>query len=289
MATAQRLRGEGVGYRQGGGQLPGTALRRALDGVPAVTLIVAKQSGMNTVTTADEVKQRLKEISAVLPPDVKAQVISDQSVFIKAAVDNIKRHLIEGSIFASIIIFLFLANIRTTLIAAVAIPTSIISTFALMAAMGFTLNQITMLALTLMVGIVIDDAIIVLENIYRFIEEKNMPPFEAAIKGTKEIGLAVMATTLDAARRVPAGGLHGRHCRPLHELVRLHVGLCDRGFAAGVVHPHPDALLAIYQTSRARSSRTALLQGILLLQVPRHLVHANAHLEHGASRHGGGR
>ena len=166
--------------------------------MPAVTLIVAKQiAAMNTVATADEVKQRLKEISAdAAARTCKTQVISDQSVFIKAAVDNIKRHLIEGSIFAAIIIFFFLANIRTTLIAAVAIPTSIISTFALMAAMGFTLNQITMLALTLMVGIVIDDAIIVLENIYRFIEEKNMPPFQAAIQGTKEIGLAVMATTL---------------------------------------------------------------------------------------------
>ena len=95
---------------------------------------------------------------------------------------------------------MFLANIRTTLIAAIAIPTSIISTFALMAAMGFTLNQITMLALTLMVGIVIDDAIIVLENIYRFIEEKEMPPFQAAMQGTKEIGLAVMATTLSCWR-----------------------------------------------------------------------------------------
>ena len=181
-----------------------------LDGVPAVTLIVAKQSGVNTVATADEVKQRLQEISATLPPDIKAQVISDQSVFIKAAVDNIKRHLIEGSFFAAIIIFMFLANIRTTLIAAIAIPTSIVSTFALMAAMGFTLNQITMLALTLMVGIVIDDAIIVLENVYRFIEEKDMPPFQAAIQGTKEIGLAVMATTLSLlAVFLPVGFMGG--------------------------------------------------------------------------------
>src|ERR1017187_2307468 len=180
-----------------------------LDGVPSVTLIVAKQSGVNTVATAEAVKQRLKEISASLPPDVTAQVISDQSVFIKAAVDKIKHHLVEGSFFAAIII-LFLANIRTTLIAAIAIPTSIISAFGLMAAMGFTLNQITMLALTLMVGIVIDDAIIVLENIYRFIEEKNMPPFEAAIKGTKEIGLAVMATTLSLlAVFLPVGFMGG--------------------------------------------------------------------------------
>jgi hydrophobic/amphiphilic exporter-1 (mainly G- bacteria), HAE1 family len=197
-----------IGYAEDSYEEPRSAAR--LNGAPAVTLVVAKQSGENTVATADEVRQRLKEISATLPRDVQTQIISDQSVFIKAAVENIKKHLIEGSFFAAIIIFLFLANIRTTLIAAVAIPTSIISTFALMNAMGFTLNQITMLALTLMVGIVIDDAIIVLENIYRFIEEKNMPPFQAAINGTKEIGLAVMATTLSLlAVFLPVGFMGG--------------------------------------------------------------------------------
>jgi hydrophobe/amphiphile efflux-1 (HAE1) family protein len=202
------IRVKDIGYAEDSYEEPRSAAR--LDGVPSVTLVVAKQSGENTVATADEVNDRLKAIRATLPKDVHAQVISDQSVFIKAAVENIKRHLIEGSFFAAVIIFLFLANIRTTLIAAVAIPTSIISTFALMAAMGFTLNQITMLALTLMVGIVIDDAIIVLENVYRFIEEKDMPPFEAAIHGTKEIGLAVMATTLSLlAVFLPVGFMGG--------------------------------------------------------------------------------
>jgi HAE1 family hydrophobic/amphiphilic exporter-1 len=197
-----------IGRAEDSREEPRSAAR--LDGVPSVTLVVAKQSGENTVATATEVKQRLKDISATLPGDVRAQVISDQSVFIQAAVENIKRHLIEGSFFASIVIFLFLANIRTTLIAAVAIPTSIISTFALMAAMGFSLNQITMLALTLMVGIVIDDAIIVLENVYRFIEEKRMPPFEAAIHGTREIGLAVLATTFSLlAVFLPVGFMGG--------------------------------------------------------------------------------
>ncbi len=181
-----------------------------LNGVPAVTLVVAKQSGENTVATANAVKERLKEISATLPKDIKTQVIGDQSIFIQAAVDSIKHHLIEGSIFASLVIFIFLANWRTTLIAAIAIPTSIISTFALMAAMGFTLNQITMLALTLMVGIVIDDAIIVLENIYRFVEEKGMTPFQAAMEGTQEIGLAVMATTFSLlAVFLPVGFMGG--------------------------------------------------------------------------------
>jgi hydrophobic/amphiphilic exporter-1 (mainly G- bacteria), HAE1 family len=197
-----------IGHAEDSYEEPRTAAR--LDGVPAVTLVVAKQSGENTVATAAEVKQRLKAIAATLPKDVKTQIVADQSVFINAALENIRKHLIEGSFFAAIIIFLFLANIRTTLIAAVAIPTSIISTFALMAAMGFTMNQITMLALTLMVGIVIDDAIIVLENIYRFIEEKGMRPFEAAIQGTREIGLAVMATTLSLlAVFLPVGFMGG--------------------------------------------------------------------------------
>ena len=197
-----------VGHAEDSYEEPRTSGR--LNGTPAVTLVVSKQSGANSVETATEVKQRLTEINATLPKDVKTQVVQDQSIFIEAAIDSIKHHLIEGSIFACIIIYLFLANWRTTLIAAVAIPTSLIATFALMKAMDFTLNQITMLSLTLMVGIVIDDAIIVLENIYRFMEEKGMSPFEAAIEGTREIGFAVMATTLSLlAVFLPVGFMGG--------------------------------------------------------------------------------
>jgi hydrophobic/amphiphilic exporter-1 (mainly G- bacteria), HAE1 family len=181
-----------------------------LNGNSSVTLVVSKQSGQNTVAVSDEVKQKLEDISKTLPKDVKIQLLADTSIFIRKAVSALESHLIEGSILASIVIFFFLSNIRTTLIAAVAIPTSIISTFGLMGAIGFTLNQLTMLALTLMVGIVIDDAIIVLENIFRFIEEKGMPPIQAAISGTKEIGLAVMATTLSLlAVFVPVGFMGG--------------------------------------------------------------------------------
>ncbi len=197
-----------IGHAEDAVEEATTAAR--LNGEPSVTLIVSKQSGTNTVETARAVKERLEEIKAGLPPDVKTQLVNDQSIFIEAAVHAIQSHLIEGSILASVVIFFFLSNIRTTLIAAVAIPTSIIATFGFMAAMHFTLNQITMLALTLMVGVVIDDAIIVLENIYRYIEEKGMPPMQAAIEGTKEIGLAVMATTFSLlAVFVPIGFMGG--------------------------------------------------------------------------------
>jgi hydrophobic/amphiphilic exporter-1 (mainly G- bacteria), HAE1 family len=181
-----------------------------LNGNSAITLVVSKQSGQNSVAVSDAVKQKLADISKTLPKDVKIQLLADTSIFIRKAVSALESHLLEGSILASLVIFFFLSNIRTTLIAAIAIPTSIISTFGLMGAIGFTLNQLTMLALTLMVGIVIDDAIIVLENIFRFIEEKNMPPFEAAMAGTKEIGLAVMATTFSLlAVFVPVGFMGG--------------------------------------------------------------------------------
>jgi hydrophobic/amphiphilic exporter-1 (mainly G- bacteria), HAE1 family len=197
-----------IGSAEDSSEEPRTAAR--LDGQPAVVLTIAKQSGANTVETADAIKQRLKEIEPTLPKDVHWEIISDQSIFIKAAIGKIKEHLGEGSLLAAIVIFFFLANWRTTIISAIAIPTSIISAFALMAAMGFTLNMITMLALTLMVGVVIDDAIIVLENIYRSIEEKGMSPFEAAIHGTQEIGLAVLATTMSLlAVFLPVGFMGG--------------------------------------------------------------------------------
>ncbi|MEZ5427868.1 MAG: efflux RND transporter permease subunit [Pyrinomonadaceae bacterium] len=181
-----------------------------LNGKPAVTLIVSKQSGQNTVAVAHEVKNALKEIEPTLPKNFRLQIIGDNSLFIENSLHSIEEHLVVGSILATIVIFLFLWNIRSTLIAAIAIPTSIISTFGLMFAMGYTLNQITMLSLTLMVGIVVDDAIVVLENIYRFIEEKGMSPYRAAIEGTREIGLAVLATTLSLmAVFVPIGFMGG--------------------------------------------------------------------------------
>ena len=197
-----------IGYAEDGAEEQRTEAR--LNGQPAVTLVVSKQSGQNTVAVADAVKARLAEIQPTLPRDIKTQLVGDQTIFIKASLEAIQLHLIEGSILAAIVVFVFLWSFRSTFIAAIAIPTSIIATFGLMNAMGFTLNQITMLALTLMVGIVIDDAIVVLENIYRFVEEKGVPPFQAAIEGTKEIGLAVTATTLSLlAVFLPVGFMGG--------------------------------------------------------------------------------
>lgn len=166
-----------------------------LDGEPNVTIEVVRQSGANTVAVIEGIKQRLGKLQAQLPGDLKLEIIRDQSRYIYQALHEIKVHLILGSILACLVVLLFMRNWRATIIAAVAIPASVIASFGMMKALDFTLNSVTMLALVLMVGIVIDDAIVVLENIFRFIEEKKMRAFEAARAATAEIGLAVMATT----------------------------------------------------------------------------------------------
>ena len=167
-----------------------------LNGSRAVILEVRRQSGANTVATIDAVKANLVQAVAVLPPGVRVEVLQDQSRYIHAALREINVHLILGAILASLVVLAFMRSWASTMIAAVAIPASVITTFAMMRFLGFTLNSVTMLALVLMVGVVIDDAIVVLENIFRFIDEKKMRPFEAARAATADIGLAVMATTL---------------------------------------------------------------------------------------------
>jgi HAE1 family hydrophobic/amphiphilic exporter-1 len=217
-----------------------------VSGRSAVVLMVRKQSGTNAIEIADRIKERVEELRPQLPAGYKLDITRDQSTFVIAAVDAVKEHLILGSIFAALIVWLFLSSprfwhvllmvggtmtlytllwghaiplprgisvvlatiigvamfwyfartSRPTLIAAVAIPSSLIATFAAMAYMGFTLNIITLLALTLAVGIVIDDAVVVLENIFRHMEEKGLSPMRAAVEGTKEVGLAVMATSM---------------------------------------------------------------------------------------------
>ncbi|HKW32667.1 MAG TPA: efflux RND transporter permease subunit [Candidatus Acidoferrum sp.] len=161
-----------------------------------VSIQVLRQSGVNTVRVADNVRAKVQELRSQLPPGVQLQIVHDISEFIKASVHSLLEHLILGSILASFIVWVFIRNWRAVLIAAVAIPASVIATFTLMRGMDFSLNNMTLLALTLAVGIVIDDAIIVLENIFRYMEEKGRDRVRAAIEATQEIGLAVMATTL---------------------------------------------------------------------------------------------
>ncbi|AKT44000.1 efflux RND transporter permease subunit [Chondromyces crocatus] len=189
----------------------------ALEGERTVLLSVVKQSGQNTVTVVDAVKARLDAVQGSLPGGTTIEVVRDNSQVIRTGIEAVLEHLVLGALLAALVVLVFLGSFRSTVIAALAIPISIVGTFAVMWIAGFTLNFLTLLALALAVGIVIDDAIVVLENIVRFIDEKGMKPFPAAVMATKEIGPAVMATTLSLmAVFIPVSfmpGIAGRFLR----------------------------------------------------------------------------
>lgn len=165
------------------------------NGKTAVTLVIQKQAGSNTVEVVDSLTRRIEQLKRGLPEGVDVEILRDNSRFIRQSIHEVELHLVLGGILASIAVLVFMGSFRSTIIAAIAIPSSIVATFAILRALDYTLNNFTLLALTLSVGIVIDDAIVVLENIHRHIEE-GASPFDAAIRGTKEITLAVVATTL---------------------------------------------------------------------------------------------
>jgi hydrophobic/amphiphilic exporter-1 (mainly G- bacteria), HAE1 family len=184
------------------------------DGEPVVLLSITRQTGTNAIAVADSLRAELHALALRLPPGFAMDVVRDESVFPRNAVAAVEEHLVLGALFAILVVLSFLRNGRSTVIAALAIPVSIVGTFAAISALGLTLNMITLLALTLAVGIVIDDAIVVLENVIRFLEERELSPREATLQGTKQIGLAVLATTLSlVAVFLPVafmGGIMGR-------------------------------------------------------------------------------
>jgi HAE1 family hydrophobic/amphiphilic exporter-1 len=199
------------------------------NGERGVVLSVKKQADANTVAVVDAVRERLVDIAPLLPKGVTLEVARDNSSTVRTAVAAVKEHLILGALFAALVVLLFLGHLRSTIIAAIAIPISLIGTFALMWIQGFTLDTITLLALALAVGIVIDDAIVVLENIFRFVTEKKMSPREAAIAATKEIGLAVLATTISLlAVFLPVsfmGGIVGRFLKSFGLVMAFAIGI----------------------------------------------------------------
>ena len=165
------------------------------NGQPAVSFDVVKQSGKNTVAVADEVKAKLAALEATFPKGYKTSVIVDQSKFIRENAHEVEVAIVFGGAMAILVILVFMLDLRSTLISSVALPTSVISTFFVMYALNFTLNMMTLLALSLAIGLLIDDAVVVRENISKHLE-RGVDPRTAALEGTKEISLSVLATTL---------------------------------------------------------------------------------------------
>ncbi len=166
-----------------------------VDGVRAVSLDMLKVRGSNTVEVGVGVKAAIERLRAELPKDVELSILSDQSKFVKASVDGVKRTIIEGGLLTVFIVFLFLSSWRSTVITALTLPISVVATFTALYAFGFTLNNLTLMALSLCIGLLIDDAIVVRENIVRHLAMGKSHK-QAALEATQEIGLAVLATTL---------------------------------------------------------------------------------------------
>ncbi len=258
-----------IGYAEDATERPTQAVW--LGGTQAVILDIKRAMGENTVAVIEGVRAKLATVQRALPRAVRLTVTRDDSKFIYASVAALEEHLLWGSLFAAVVVMFFIRNIRAVIISALAIPASIISTFTLMRAMDFTLNNMTLLGITLAVGIVIDDAIVVLENIFRYIEEKNCSPFEAAIQGTREVALAGDGDDAVARRDLPAGRVHDRLRAALHQSVRLDDGVLDHGVDARQLHADADAQLAFPEARRRDGGPQD--EGTRLLPLARQLVH----------------
>ncbi|MBC7996097.1 MAG: efflux RND transporter permease subunit, partial [Rhizobacter sp.] len=209
-----------------------------LNGVPSVSLGVIRQATANPLEVAAGVREMMPKLQLDLPPSVKVQVANDNSVFIEKSINSVFRTITEAVLLVALVVFIFLRHLRAAIIPLVTIPVSLIGTFAIMAIAGFTINTLTLLALVLAIGLVVDDAIVVLENIFRHIEE-GMEPFQAALKGAKEIGFAVIAMTMTlAAVFAPLAFAPGRTGRLFTEFALTLAGaVIVSGFVALTLTP----------------------------------------------------
>ena len=209
-----------------------------LNGRDAVSLGVIRQATANPLELSAGVRKLLDKLGKDLPPGVTIAVANDNSVFIDRSIKAVYTTIAEAVVLVALVIFFFLRTVRASIIPLVTIPVSLIGTFALMALAGFTINNLTLLALVLAIGLVVDDSIVVLENIYRHIEE-GLPPFQAAIKGAREIGFAVVAMTLTlAAVYAPLAFSPGRTGRLFSEFALVLAGsVVVSGFVALTLSP----------------------------------------------------
>ena len=208
-------------------------------GTPSVAIGVIRQSKSNILSVSEAIRAELPRIQQSLPPGVTINTAFDQSIFVQRSIEEAQETLIIAALLVVVIIFIFLRNLRATIIPGLAIPTSIVAAFAIMYFLGFSINNFTLLALTLAIGIVVDDAIIVLENAYRHQEELGENPEEAAINGTREIAFAVIATTISlVAVFTPLAFLEGSTGRLFNEFgIAVAGSVLISGFVALTLTP----------------------------------------------------
>ena len=183
-----------------------------LNGQPAVLLIISRQPGANIIDTVDRIRAALPQLAAAIPRSIKMTVAMDQTVTIRASVQDVEITLVISVILVILVVFFFLRNFRTTFIPSVAVPVSLIGTFGAMYLLNYSIDNLSLMALTISTGFVVDDAIVVIENITRYLEQ-GMPPFQAALKGAAEIGFTVLTISILADRGFYPAPVDGGNCR----------------------------------------------------------------------------
>lgn len=208
------------------------------NGETAVALGVVKQSTANPLDVSNGVKEEMKRIESILPEGMRVAIAYDSSIFIQASIDSVFKTLIEAGILVVVVIFFFLRNLRATLIPVVTIPLSLVGAFAIMYVLDYSVNTLTLLAMVLAIGLVVDDAIVMLENIYRHVEE-GLSPVKAAFIGSREVGFAIIATTLTlVAVYVPVALTPGRTGKLFTEFaITLAGAVLISGFVALTLSP----------------------------------------------------
>ena len=227
--------------------------RARYNGVNAVPLAVVKQAVANPLDISADLEAMLPRIQETLPEGMKVQIAFDSTVFIQKSIEEVYKTVAEAVLLVVLVIFLFLRSWRATLIPLVTIPVSLVGAFALMYAFGFTINTLTLLSMVLAIGLVVDDAIVMLENIYRHVEE-GMPPIEAALKGSKEIGFAIVAMTLTlAAVYLPLAFSTGRTGKLFVEFALTLAGaVLVSGFVALTLSPMLSSRLLRHEKKHGR-------------------------------------
>ncbi|WP_296220338.1 efflux RND transporter permease subunit [Pseudomonas sp. UBA2684] len=257
------LRLSDVGYAEIGAADERSIVR--YNGRPAVSMGMIKQATANPLEISDGLAEAMPDVRALLPEGMHMAVANDNSLFIRASIDNVFITIWEAVVLVILIIFIFLRSLRATIIPLVTIPVSLIGAFALMSLMGFTINTLTLLAMVLAIGLVVDDAIVMLENIHRHIEE-GMQPMQAALKGSREIAFAVIAMTLTlAAVFAPIGFMQGTTGKLFTEFAWTLAGaVLVSGFVALTLTPMMCALLLKpHQANQQHNRVYNLIEGFL--------------------------
>ena len=218
------------------------------NGQPSVLVIIFRQPGANIIDTVDRIREMLPQLEASIPASIHVQVAMDQTVTIRASVHDVEWTLMISVILVVLVVFFFLRNVRTTLIPSVAVPVSLIGTFGAMYLLHYSIDNLSLMALTISTGFVVDDAIVVIENITRYLEQ-GMAPFEAALKGAQGNRLHRAFHELIPDRGFHSAAADGRHRRPSLPRVRHYAIDRHRRIAGGLAHHHAHDVRAPLETA----------------------------------------